>query len=336
MKKKLISILQLALGVAIIAFMIFNMKAKGDLGKLAEAFRAGADNWPILAAGISSFGICLLLCNWRWLQILKAQGLNIGFRRSLTLYFIGHFFNSFMPGAVSGDFVKAYFVSKETHHLKTEAVSTVFIDRIMGLLALIMLTIVIMLARLDFFLAYTETKIALVFNVILFFSALVGFLVVFRKNLFEQWTFFKRLEQKTALGGMIKKVYDSFHLCMNHPALLMQTVGISLVNHVVFILHIYIMGIALEIDQSFMTFLTVFPIINAVASIPVTPGGLGTREAATVFMLGVVGVTQAKAIPLSLLIYATMLIWSMVGGIVYMLYSVKMGSVKLSAIEAGR
>ena len=73
---------------------------------------------------------------FRWL--LAVQGVHITLGRSLQLTFLGNFFNNFMLGLTGGDVVKAYSVARETHK-RTEAVITVFLDRIVGLVALALL-----------------------------------------------------------------------------------------------------------------------------------------------------------------------------------------------------
>ena len=60
---------------------------------------------------------------------------------------IGIFFNNFVPGLTGGDFVKAYYVSRETHK-KTEAITTVFLDRAVGLFALSTLAAVMVLVNI--------------------------------------------------------------------------------------------------------------------------------------------------------------------------------------------
>jgi uncharacterized membrane protein YbhN (UPF0104 family) len=72
-----------------------------------------------------------------------------------------------------------------------------------------------------------------------------------------------------------------------------------------------------------MDYLSLGPTINAVGALPITPGGLGLRELAAVTYLGIVGVPAVKAMPLSLMLYATMLFWSLFGGVVFMLSSGK-------------
>ena len=321
-KKKLISLLQLAIGIGLIVLIFFKIENKSDL---LIAVRTAARHWDLLLSGTAGFVLCIFYCTLRWKLLLDAQGLKLSLGRALVLYFVGHFFNSFLFGVTGGDFVKAYFVYKEAPNKKTEAVSTVFLDRIVGLLALILLTVIIMAIRLPFFLTCKETRLALAFNVILLIAVVGGLFVVFRQNLFERWAFFRRLEQKTSLGQVVSRVYNAFHLCLNHPGLLFKTIVLSLVNHIWLIMCIFFLGMALEIHLPLADYITVFLIIDAVAAIPLTPGGLGTREAATIFLLGVLDVPETRALSLSLLIYATIMVWSLVGGIIYLFYSYSLG-----------
>lgn len=295
---------------------------------LAASFQRAASNVEFIVCALLSSLLCLTVCALRWKVLLDAQGMVLSFWRVFALFFIGHFFNVMMPGSVGGDLVKAYYVAREAQHKRTEAVSTVFIDRVIGLLALVGLCAVIMVVRLPFFLSFPETKAALVFNAALLGGSVVGLFVVFRRNVFEQWGFFRRLEERTALGGIISRVYSAFRLCMNRPVVLFKTLVYSLINHVTLIVSAFFIGQALEVTSPFSDYLTVFPIINAVAAIPITPGGLGTREVATKFLLGTVGVPEITAVPLSLLLYAALMGWSLLGGVIYIVYSQKRGKAK--------
>jgi uncharacterized membrane protein YbhN (UPF0104 family) len=102
--------------------------------------------------------------------------------------------------------------------------------------------------------------------------------------------------------------------------LLVRTLLLSLANHVCFLTVMYVLGRSLQIDLRFIDYLLLAPTINALGSIPLTPGGLGVREYFTVVFLGTAGVAAVQALPLSLTIYATMLAWSLVGGVFFMLF----------------
>ncbi len=317
MKKRLVSVLQFGLGLGLIVLIFASMKDKGDV---VVAFRDAAAHWPLLALGALAFLVCLLACAWRWKLLLDAQGLRLPFSRVLSLFFVGHFFNSFLFGATGGDVVKAWYITREMPGSRTEAVTTVFLDRIMGLLALVLLSSGIMLARLRFFLGSPVLRLALVFNLALLAGALVFLAVAFGRDWLERWAWFKRLESRAAIGRVIRRAFVAGRGTLRNGPLVLKTGALSILNHVNLVVCAWLLGRALEVEASFGGFLTVFPVINAIAAVPVTPGGLGTREGAARYLLGALGVPATRAVPVSLLLYGVMLLWSLAGGLVYLGY----------------
>jgi uncharacterized protein (TIRG00374 family) len=73
----------------------------------------------------------------RWYVLVRAQDLPFTIPDALRLGFIGFFFNSVMPGSVGGDIIKATFLAREKPDRKTIAVSTVIMDRLIALWALV-------------------------------------------------------------------------------------------------------------------------------------------------------------------------------------------------------
>jgi len=356
MRKRLLSLLQLALGIGLIAFLFHRMDNKADL---LEALRAIADHWPYLVGAVISFFVCMAMCAWRWKLILDAHDMHLPFWRAMELYLIGQFFNAFMFGSVGGDLVKVFFVAKAIPHRRTEAITTVFIDRLMGMLALVALVAAVVVIRFRFFMRYPETRAVMVFMIAVMVATVGGLIVVFRKNVFEHWACFRRLEENTAVGKIISRVYNAFHECFTHRGLLAKVLTLSLVNHIAIIFAAFLLGLGLEIRTvpegasprglttphatlrpstlaaEFGNYLTIFPIVNGIAAIPATPGGLGTREYAAQFLLGVpeFNVPASRAVPLSLLLFATTLFWSLIGGGVYTLYTLRTGKPTETALE---
>jgi uncharacterized protein (TIRG00374 family) len=343
LKKKVLTLFQLSLGVGLIAFLFYRMDNKTDL---LNALQSIASHPFYLTGALLCFLFCIAACAWRWKLILGAHDMQLSFWKALELYLIGQFFNAFMLGAIGGDLVKVFYVAKTFPEKKTEAVTTVFIDRFVGMLALILLMTVIVALRYPFFARYPQTRAFIYVVGAILIATIGGLIVVFRKNVFEHWAIFRRLEEGTPLGQILSRVYNAFHGCLNQRHVLLGTLTISLANHIAIIVAALLLGLGLDIRTvpatpsqagltpapihaiaEFSNYLTVFPIINGIAAIPATPGGLGTREYATEFLLGVpeYGVPATRAIPLSLLLYATTLFWSLVGGIVYARYTLRAG-----------
>jgi uncharacterized protein (TIRG00374 family) len=81
-----------------------------------------------------------LLCFYRWRLLLSAVGLKIQYKMAVKLGMLGQFFSSIIPGTVGGDLVKAVYITKKFSNKKTAALSSIVLDRVVGLLAIIILS----------------------------------------------------------------------------------------------------------------------------------------------------------------------------------------------------
>jgi uncharacterized protein (TIRG00374 family) len=322
-KRRMLTLTQSVLGIGIMTFILVRMHGRGEIGKLLMAWQAAHANGLLVLSAFMALGVCIGCGVFRWRFILRAQGIPISVGRLLVLYLIGQFFNAFMLGATGGDLMKACYAARETRHKRTECVMSILVERAIGTLALVGLAFVVMLINLDLYLGHREMRVAMLFVVVMLVGAGVALLVVIQKDVFEHWPPFKRLEERTRLGAELAKAYDSARFCMSHGRLMAQTLGLSLANHVGLVVAVFLLGLSLELPLSFANYLSVFLVINAVASLPITPSGLGTRESAGIFLLGVLGLDAASAVSLTLLLYGLIVAWSLVGGVVYLINAVR-------------
>ena len=77
----------------------------------------------------------------RWSLLLKYGGIKLPYWRLLSLYFIGMFFNNFLPTAVGGDAVKAYYLYK-TSGKGGASIASIFVDRYIGFASLVLLSFI--------------------------------------------------------------------------------------------------------------------------------------------------------------------------------------------------
>ena len=76
----------------------------------------------------------------RWWFLLRAIGLHVELKQAFILTWIGNFFNTSLPGAVTGDVVKGYYVIKaQQEEGRTRAFMTLIIDRFVGVFGLIVM-----------------------------------------------------------------------------------------------------------------------------------------------------------------------------------------------------
>ena len=80
---------------------------------------------------------------FRWYLLVRALDLPFGVRNAYRLSLVGIFWNTFIPGSVGGDLVKAWFVARAHPERKTRAVASVVADRALGLFGLILFVAVL-------------------------------------------------------------------------------------------------------------------------------------------------------------------------------------------------
>src|ERR1051325_234689 len=106
---------------------------KLDLRDVAGSFR----RWPdLLVVALFYYGCVVLTC-LRWHILLRAEEISIRFRDTFALTMIGLLFNTLIPSSVGGDVVKGYYLTTYAGGKKTRALTTMIIDRGLGMLALL-------------------------------------------------------------------------------------------------------------------------------------------------------------------------------------------------------
>lgn len=322
-----------------------------------------------LGAAVLCFLVICVVNIIRWQIILRVQDIRISLKRAAELFFIGHFFNSFMLGATGGDVVKAYYVAQETHHKKAEAVMTVIIDRLIGLVGLFAVAAVMLLLNLRVLLNNDSLRpmaiAVLSLLAVLLICLFVGFwpglgraLHRWRERVFgarpvsvgltrllgegrsDRWRgrFAKVREQ-------VKKMIGAYQAYAGHKPALVKTFLLALVTHLSLILTALCIGNGLHIAVAPQYYLVMVPAINCIAAIPITIGGLGVREGLFVeSMVAFVGATglgattevllRQQALSLSLLCFAIMVFFSIIGGVVYLFFERTHPSAAQVAAEA--
>jgi hypothetical protein len=350
MKKHLGTLLRCAVSISILAYIFDSIFKKQSLEhpwtegtvKLWRILMS-LDPWWFLG-GLGFFSVICAVNIVRWQIILRVQNIHLSLWRATELFFIGHFFNSFMLGSTGGDVVKAYYAAQETHHKKAEAVMTVILDRLVGLLGLFAVAAAMMLINIHLLFDNEQLRPMAISVVtilgVLLFCLFLGFwpglgpaLHRWRERVFGAGTVnrsFEKLlgssrlarwrERFTSIRTNIKKMIGAYQAYASHKPALVKTFLLALVTHISLILSTLCIGESLEIVVNRQFYFVMTPAIMCIASIPITISGLGVREALFVAAFAAGGVPQEKSLLLSLLAFAVSLIYSVVGGLIYLFF----------------
>jgi glycosyltransferase 2 family protein len=320
-KKAAYALLRLAAGLGIIVYLFSRM----DLRGLMTILRESLTRWPWLLCGAMLCFICLCIGVIRWKIILDGRGLRMTWRRVFNVFFIGQFFNAFMFGSTGGDLARAFYAARETHHKKTEAVATVLIDRMIGLIMLNFIALVMLIARAPFYINHWVTHMPALLMLGMNLLTVIGLVVLFNIRRFQHWRLFRRIARHRRIGPIIKRTLISVFLYRRKRGVLVKTFLLSLAGHLLVILECYCLGRSFQIHLGLIAYLTVIPIIMAIAALPITPGGLGIREGLAAAMFGALGIGITQSLPLALMFYLIAMVWSLFGGIIFLGYTAGTG-----------
>lgn len=312
--------IKLAIAIAIIALLF----TKLDMGRLIGVLQEAGRRWPWLLLAQMLLLAGLMICVMRWRILLRALDFQIAFHRVFSIFFIGHFFNSFMPGGTGGDLAKAYYAARETHHRKTEAITSILIDRLIGLVALSLLVVCMIALRLNYFLTHPRIIWACATSFGICAGALAVITLMLSVNLVERIPFIARWRAHPRAGKIIDifaRGYNAFYVLRKNPRVLARTIVISSGVHCSIVIAEYAVSKALGLTVPFVDFLTLVPVIGIISAIPITPGGLGLREAITIQLFNALGVPDEKALLLGFIPYLGMAIWGLYGGALFIFTS---------------
>lgn len=268
--------------------------------------RLRAADFGLLASALLLFIGGVFLRAFRWRALLADRALSVPVGVLARLYFVGQFFNTFLPTGFGGDVVRA--VELARYGVGTaEAVSTVFLDRLSGLMAFFLMTLV-----------------ALPFAGNLIPSQIRWVLVAFgAAGIAGTWLMFERRYTTPLIDGMFARInfpykprvvrlYES--LRANSPHATLQAMGIGLLFNLLLIAINLIVSRAFHLDLSPAYFFLFVPIISTLLLLPVGVNGLGVREWSYVVLFGSAGVDPEVATAMSLAFWAITVATGLIGG----------------------
>jgi uncharacterized membrane protein YbhN (UPF0104 family) len=287
---------------------------------MAHALRHANPLW--LLGGFFAYGVVEVLSAMRWQWLLRVQGITLSWGRVFLLMLIGIFFNFFIPGGTGGDVVKIFYLLKETPGQRGAALLSVLVDRILGLLGLAILAGILIGARWSWLTSTPQTAQFVWPGVIILIFTVGGIhfsWIVARHGLVHKLPARFPWRDKLADLALGYTVYGR--------AWRLSVAGIivSIIAHIGYFAVFYCAARSLAHDQitlpSFADLCTIMPIVNVLAAMPISLGGLGVRENLFYVFLGnLCGVTQAVAQVTSLVGYTLTLCWGLIGGLLYLFY----------------
>ena len=276
------------------------------MAQLAEVARRA--DWRLcgLALVVAFAGILVRSLRWQWL--LKSVGAQVPFRRVVYLYFIGSFFNTFLPTGFGGDVVRVLEIGPGA--TSDQAAGTALVDRLTGFIILFVLALV----TLPFSYPLLPASLTLLIC-LMALAVLAGSLLLFEGRLLRRATAWLPRSLSLAGDAWIGKTYAVIAACGRRGVL--GALFWSLVFNLLQIFANVLVARALAVAVSPWVFFMSVPLATAVLLVPISISGFGVREGLYVALFGQLGVGPALALALSLATYALDFSTGLFGGLVY-------------------
>ena len=308
---QLLTALQVAVTIGLLVWLFHDPERRRAMG---EALRMADWRWmglAVLAAGVCEwFGII------RWQLFLRMLHIEVPIRETTRLFFIGAFFNQFLPGTTGGDVVRVIFLMRDHPENKTEGFLSVAVDRLLAVLVLVMMGLLFAWTRSAWFAqSFTVGHMMKWFAITLFVlgAGLIASFVLTSRQLVS------RLPKKFPFRRPIIKLSKLWQLCLENrrEALLgtLYTVPMLLAYFLAFAFA----AKAFTSKVTLLDMISIMPLVTAISSLPISLNGIGPREALLDnAMTDLCHLPAGTGTLISIAGMAVYLLWGLVGGVFYL------------------
>ena len=280
--------------------------------------------WPLLGAFLL-LGLPFVITAWRWRLLMGVQGMHLPYRRCLELTFVGQFYSTFLPGTTSGDVVKIIYTGRVTGQ-KTRSAVTVLLDRVIGLIGLVLVGGIA--AAVQLALSHNSSATGghpnpgadpVLRNVLLLtggilLAAAVG-AAVYLSDRMRRATGLEWLIDKLPLPEFVKHAERNLRAYRGHLGVIAAALGASVVSQAVLPFAGFLAGRAFGMHAPLGCFMAYIPVAALAASLPIVPPqGIGVMDAILLHFFVSRGVdTASQAFALAQAIRFLPICWNMLG-----------------------
>jgi len=276
------------IGIAIFVFILLNL----DHNKILEAFSRVNPFYAFLCFFL--FIPLLFLASIEWQLLLRRQKIRVSFWYSIKNFFIGYFYGFTIPGGF-GAYTRSLYLAEESGSPLPKCLSNIIIFNIVEF------TVVLVIGAAG----------ALVFSSFyphLFFIIFIVLIVVF----VLYWFFFEKSRSKALFTRLIKtrifasyedkldRNIDSFYEDLPGLKGVLLPSSLSALGWFLKYIIMFLIAKMFFIEVPIIAFICIIAISEVVSSIPISIYGLGTRDAALIYMFSFFGIAQEEVISLSL------------------------------------
>ena len=311
----------LPIAIGVLLFVLIFRLWKISLADTLAMLRAA--DWRLLLLALLAFLVMVYLKGIRWSYLLKMQGVSYPVWDCFLIYMGTLYLGNLTPGR-AGDFAKVFYLKQDLKLSTGKGFTSVLVDRVFDLYILLILGGLGILMNP---MPTDLTSLRMVSAVKFFFVLLVAVtLLAFNKKIGGGLlkAVFQRLmkqEHREKMDGL----FEEFHGGMEafyKPALLLPVL-LTLVSYVSFFGGCYLIALAISLPVNILYLCFCVSVVNIVSLL--TFLGMGTREAALIFLFGLISIDKDRAMAYSLLLLLVgVILFSLLGLVCFTLKPIQL------------
>lgn len=303
MRKHLSTIIKIVVTVAGLGYVLINVPVE----EIGEAIVGVHWGWLFVAFSLNT--VSLVVRAYRWLLLLRGLKVGVSFRRLIELYFVGNFFNAFLPSGFGGDAVRIMEAARDVP--ANVAAGTVIVDRLTGLMMLFVMALLALPFRPPDFppdLLRVVTAVSVI--------GLISGIVLLEGSLIRRFGGWLPGKLAPTGDGPVAKLLQAVQ--GSGWRAIAGALAVSAIFNLLLVSWWYAVGLSLRLDISYFYHLLVVPIFSVALLVP-SLSGLGVREYMAPILYAGAGIEAGTAVAISLLVFLAMRASSLLGAPIYIL-----------------
>lgn len=269
------NLLQLLLKIIVTAVCLWYISRKINWSETWQLVLQANPWWLFLA--VLLFTVSKIVSAFRLNVYFRNMDVEISENTNLKLYWLGMFYNLFLPGSISGDAYKVILLNRKHRYPVKLLSAAVLLDRISGVMGLGIL-------------------------------AVIYYFLIHRGAQYSDWALIALVPGIVIYYFLVKRLFPTF------LAGIWRTFWLGLLVQAIIVLSAYCIMSAIHITESHEAYILVFLFSNLVAILPLSiGGGLGIREFAFVSASKVFALDQHHAVAISIMYYFVIVVNSVAG-----------------------
>ena len=303
----------LALKISVSIILLAVLFSRIDVARLWSTAKQASLAW--LAVGLLLYCVNVGASVWRWHVLLEAQEVAVPIRTLVASYAVALFFNNFLPSNIGGDFFRIADTAKIAKS-KTVATTVILADRVMGVIALVLIAAIGATAAGAIHPAAVPIWPAWLW-VGFFLGAAASAPAVLLPDGFGRLLRPLSVIHPEWVGGRIDNLTAILARFRRHPVRLAQCFAGAIFVQATMVVFYYAVIVALRATVRFEDLAVIVPISFVIQLLPISVSGFGVREATFSFYFARIGQPVEAAILMSLVGQALIMLFSLTGAAVY-------------------